>query len=516
MSDQLLRPHEDLGLRSPASLVPSVEAVGIAPSVVVSALVRPADAVAIPPSSVVPSRWPRWITILDEVHIGSRSPVAAAVDAGVLALAGVLAALPWHLALLAPGLLVLAFHVGQSYRRRGPLETQGVLWYPPRIATAYTTVTLALVAGSRRLGADHFVMARFALLGALGLLGLRSLTWLILSARRRAGDGQRATLVVGAGPAVRTVSRKLRDYPEAGLQPVGIVSMDPRRASGDGVGWGRALSDLPEIITGSGVRHIVLVPEGNQDSAIAECLGLCDGIDVSFSLLPPLAEFFLHPSLVTQVGGVPLIAVSKASRTRSQLPGKRAFDIVVTSLMLVLSAPVLLGAACAVKLADRGPVLFRQPRVGHGGRVFQMLKLRSMVVGAERHLIDLRDRNVTDGLLFKVTDDPRVTRIGRILRRLSIDELPQLWNVFRGEMSLVGPRPLAVEPDDFGSLDGKRHSVPPGITGYWQLAGGNGLTYEEMVKLDLAYIENWSLWVDMRLLLRTVPALFTRHRHGPC
>ena len=142
-----------------------------------------------------------------------------------------------------------------------------------------------------------------------------------------------------------------------------------------------------------------------------------------------------------------------------------------------------------------------------------MLKFRSMVVGAERLIIDLRDHNVSDGLLFKVYDDPRITKVGRIIRRLSIDELPQLLNVINGEMSLVGPRPLAVEPEDFGLVDNQRHSVRPGITGYWQVSGSNELTYEEMIKLDFAYIENWSLWLDVRLLLQTVPALV--HRRGP-
>jgi lipopolysaccharide/colanic/teichoic acid biosynthesis glycosyltransferase len=133
-----------------------------------------------------------------------------------------------------------------------------------------------------------------------------------------------------------------------------------------------------------------------------------------------------------------------------------------------------------------------------------------MVVGAEQLLPGLKDSNVTDGLLFKMERDPRVTPVGRVIRRYSIDELPQLLNVLKGQMSLVGPRPLAVHPDDFGTLDGKRHCVPPGITGYWQIAGSNGLTYDEMVKLDFAYINNWSVWLDARLLARTIPALFNR------
>jgi lipopolysaccharide/colanic/teichoic acid biosynthesis glycosyltransferase len=179
----------------------------------------------------------------------------------------------------------------------------------------------------------------------------------------------------------------------------------------------------------------------------------------------------------------------------------------------VMTAPLLAAVAIAIKVSDGGPALYRQRRVGFRGEPFRLLKFRSMRAGADREVIDLAHRNATDGLLFKVVDDPRVTRIGRIIRRYSIDELPQLLNVIRGDMSLVGPRPLAVDPEDFGTMDGRRHSTLPGVTGYWQVSGGNGLTYQEMVKLDLAYIENWSLWLDIRLLLRTVPALV--YRHGP-
>jgi lipopolysaccharide/colanic/teichoic acid biosynthesis glycosyltransferase len=156
-------------------------------------------------------------------------------------------------------------------------------------------------------------------------------------------------------------------------------------------------------------------------------------------------------------------------------------------------------------------VLFRQRRVGKGGELFDMLKFRSMIVGADRLQAQLRHNNFSDGLLFRMEDDPRITRVGRIIRRLSIDELPQLWNVVRGEMSLVGPRPLPVDPDAFSRGDSERHTVLPGITGYWQISGGNGLAYQEMITLDLAYIRNWSLWLDIRLLLRTVPALVQRH-----
>jgi lipopolysaccharide/colanic/teichoic acid biosynthesis glycosyltransferase len=192
---------------------------------------------------------------------------------------------------------------------------------------------------------------------------------------------------------------------------------------------------------------------------------------------------------------------------------KRLMDVVLSVALLILLAPVLAVAAIAIKLDDGGPILYRQRRVGYKGRPFQIIKFRSMTVGAERLRDRLLHRNVTDGLLFKLQDDPRVTRVGRVLRRLSIDELPQLWNVLRGEMSLVGPRPLLADPSDFAGEEARRHDVLPGITGIWQVSGCNDLSYREMITLDLAYIASWSMIFDLILLARTVPALV--RRRGP-
>jgi lipopolysaccharide/colanic/teichoic acid biosynthesis glycosyltransferase len=192
---------------------------------------------------------------------------------------------------------------------------------------------------------------------------------------------------------------------------------------------------------------------------------------------------------------------------------KRVFDTLAALALLVLFSPLLVAAALAVKLSSAGPAIYRQRRIGRGGQPFEIWKFRTMAVGAENLMVDLTRRNFADGLLFKVLDDPRVTRVGRVFRRLSIDELPQLVNVLRGEMSLVGPRPLAVDQGSFDKEADLRHTVRPGITGAWQVAGGNSLPYQEMIRLDLAYIEDWSLMLDIRLLARTVRVAL--HPHGP-
>jgi lipopolysaccharide/colanic/teichoic acid biosynthesis glycosyltransferase len=190
---------------------------------------------------------------------------------------------------------------------------------------------------------------------------------------------------------------------------------------------------------------------------------------------------------------------------------KRGFDIVFASLIGLVVLPVLAVAALAIKLDDRGPVIHRSRRVGVEETEFDCLKLRTMTVDAEQRQAELEELNEADGALFKLKDDVRVTRVGKFLRRLSIDELPQLWNVIRGEMSLVGPRPLPLR--DYELLDDlhkKRYLVLPGITGLWQVSGRSDLSFDDLVRLDFYYIESWSIWLDLTILARTIPVIFSR------
>jgi lipopolysaccharide/colanic/teichoic acid biosynthesis glycosyltransferase len=191
---------------------------------------------------------------------------------------------------------------------------------------------------------------------------------------------------------------------------------------------------------------------------------------------------------------------------------KRAFDIVVGTVLFVLALPAMALIAAAIRLGGRGPILYRQRRLGFDNREFLMWKFRSMVPGADRLDAELREANIADGLLFKVARDPRVTPVGRVLRRFSLDELPQLFNVVMGDMSLVGPRPLPARVEDFDAEARRRHNVRPGITGPWQVARERSYSYDEMISLDLAYIERWSLPRDLVLLVLTIPAALGRGR----
>jgi lipopolysaccharide/colanic/teichoic acid biosynthesis glycosyltransferase len=203
--------------------------------------------------------------------------------------------------------------------------------------------------------------------------------------------------------------------------------------------------------------------------------------------------------------------VEPTARAGWRVAAKRGFDIVVAVVALVLAAPILAVASAAIALEDRGPILFRQRRLGQHGRQFEMLKLRTMVTDAEARRAEVLALNEADGPLFKIRRDPRITRIGRLLRKLSIDEIPQFWNVLRGEMSVVGPRPaLPAERAAWGPDTGERLRVKPGITGMWQVSGRASTSFEEYERLDRYYVDNWSLGHDLSIVARTVPAVLLR------
>lgn len=444
----------------------------------------------------------RLSAVVADVHASNRSFITWSLDFVAIALAGTtVGALSPGLAALCAFAVVFVGYLGALYGDRDSVQTRGILWYP---SVSLLPVFLVSFAGAASGLLDGAGAAWLVPTAGLALLTVRLIAWLALAVCRRRGHAMIHTVVVGSGRVVNTVVRKLLEFPEGGLVPVAVVPIESLSTP-------RYLED---VVRAYRAQHVVLLPAHRDDIDLVEDLQRNRGLDVRFSLVPPIGEFFLHPGRVSELGGLPFIPLGRMLRTRTSFPGKRLFDVAVAATLLLLLSPLIGVAAAAVKLGDGGPVMFRQRRVGKGGETFGMLKFRSMIVGADKMRADMSAENITDGLLFRVADDPRITPVGRLLRRLSVDELPQLWNVLRGEMSLVGPRPLPVDPDAFSPGDAERHTVLPGITGYWQISGGNGLSYQEMVTLDLAYIRNWSLWLDLRLMLRTLPALV--RRHDPC
>lgn len=225
-------------------------------------------------------------------------------------------------------------------------------------------------------------------------------------------------------------------------------------------------------------------------------------------VVPTMTDVSAERLQVRPIAGLPLVHVEHPRSEAASRWGKRLFDLFGSALLILLTSPIMLAVALAVKLNDGGPVFFRQVRVGRDGKHFRCFKFRSMVVDAEKLLAQLRCRNESDGILFKMAKDPRITRVGHFIRRFSLDELPQFFNVFRGEMSLVGPRPaLPSEVEQYEDHVRRRLDVRPGITGLWQVSGRSDLSWEETVRLDLYYVDNWSMMQDTLILLRTARAV---------
>jgi len=284
--------------------------------------------------------------------------------------------------------------------------------------------------------------------------------------------------------------------------PVGTMAVE-------GVAVLGTTEDIPALVRATGADGVLLSTSAIAPAELNVLVRRLGDAGVHVELSTPCRSVAAERLTVRSVGTrFTTLHLAPRDDSRWGLAGKRVFDVVVAMTGLVLASPVLAVAAIAIKLDSRGPVLFRQTRLGRGGAPFRVLKLRSMVVDAERLLHDLRHLNEVQWPLFKVKSDPRTTRVGRVIRALSIDELPQLWNVLRGEMSLVGPRPaLPGEIHGWSPDLHRRLLVRPGITGMWQVSGRADATFDDYMHLDLYYIDNWSLSMDIRILLRTVPSV---------
>jgi exopolysaccharide biosynthesis polyprenyl glycosylphosphotransferase len=322
-------------------------------------------------------------------------------------------------------------------------------------------------------------------------------------------------LLVGAGQVAALVARKLESHPESGSELVGYVYADGDHRHTESMGdlpCLGAMSDFDRVCREADVERVIVAFSSAEHERLLDVIRISKRLRVKISVVPRLFEVIGSGVEIDSVEGMTLLGVRGLSRTTSTLALKRAMDIAAATAGLVVLSPLLLVITVAIKLTSPGPVLFRQPRVGRANRVFHMWKFRTMVQGAHRMQADLAHLNEMEGgAMFKIVDDPRITPVGRILRRASLDELPQLWNVLRGEMSLVGPRPLVpAENDHVIGWHRTRLDLTPGLTGPWQVMGRNAIPFQEMVKLDYLYVTDWSLWSDIKLLLRTLPVVVGR------
>lgn len=321
--------------------------------------------------------------------------------------------------------------------------------------------------------------------------------------------GHERVLVVGGNGLGYQVMNGIAAQPHLGYQLVGYLD-DNEGPAANRTHYphlGR-IDDLLHLVQSHKVDQVILALPAQQSTHLTRLVQICRRLGVEFRVAPDLHELsFDHVSLL-QISGVPLIELKEVSIKGWNLAVKRALDVLLVLLSAPISVPLVLLIALIIRLDSTGSAFFRQIRVGKNGRLFTCYKFRTMVPDAEQRKAELAQLNEADGPLFKIRHDPRITRVGRMLRRSSLDELPQIWNVLRGEMSLVGPRPAI--PDEVARYEPwhrRRLEVLPGLTGLWQVLGRSDTSFDEMVRLDIYYAENWSLLMDLSILLKTIPAV---------
>jgi exopolysaccharide biosynthesis polyprenyl glycosylphosphotransferase len=328
--------------------------------------------------------------------------------------------------------------------------------------------------------------------------------WLL----EQAGYRRRA-LLVGSGAHIEAVAHALRSRSRTHVDLVGYISLSPRPQNGlRSLG---ALDELGEVLGREEVDEVIIAdPDFPQERAL-DLVDQCHQRGVTVHVAPSTMEILVDRAEFVPGESVPLFTLRPPVFEGIEYAVKRTFDLVLSTVGLVILSPLLLACAIAVKLSSRGPVIYRSVRPGIAGKPFHCFKFRTMRQHADESQADLEALNELSGALFKIRNDPRLTRVGRFLRRFSLDELPQLANVVRGEMSLVGPRPLPMR--DFEHLEDwhkKRYLVLPGITGLWQVSGRAELDFDDLVRLDFLYLERWSIFLDLSILLKTIPAVLSR------
>ncbi len=404
--------------------------------------------------------------------------------------------------------MVLIFAKNRLY---GPREQRGGGARILSSATLTTVIVLVvLLVTGLRFNSYYIFYSSWILVGGLDV-ALRtsydSITALVLDALKF----ERRALLVGTPTLVASISESLERAESRHGVPYRVVGhhrLSPGLGSESGNGEGE---DLRRALDPDAVDEVILAGWAGDDAPVLELLDICRRRGIPVRLAPTTAELLTHSVQAVPAPGLPLFELRPPVLGGAAFLTKRAFDLVVGGLIGIVVAPILALAALAIRLEDGGPVIYRNARVGVEEEEFTCLKLRTMRTGAEGEQAGLENVNEADGPLFKIREDPRVTRVGRVLRRLSIDELPQLWNVMRGEMSLVGPRPLPRR--DYERLDGlhkKRYLVLPGLTGLWQVSGRSELSFDELVRLDFYYIETWSIWLDLTIMARTIPVVLGR------
>lgn len=357
-------------------------------------------------------------------------------------------------------------------------------------------------------GPEPVFLSYFGVSTLVIMVVLRTIACMVAWTVHEWGLHARHVILVGVNSRTRRLVDAIASHARFGYQMVGILESEPNRLDilkDYHIPYLGKFEELERILTEQVVDEVhVCLPVRSSYERIQSIAHLCVGVGVSVRLVADLFPLRLATSRVHNLADIPMLSLSTVPESAFQLAIKRTIDIIVSSILLVLLSPVFLFFALLIKLDSKGPVFFAQERVGKNQRRFKMLKFRSMVVNAEEKRAELEQLNEADGPVFKIRRDPRITRVGRFIRKYSVDELPQLINVLKGEMSLVGPRPpLASEVVQYSWDQRRRLSVKPGMTGLWQVSGRSDVSFKEWVEMDLEYIDSWSILQDFKILFRT-------------
>lgn len=422
-----------------------------------------------------------------------------------------------HLFVLPLLMFFMAFSLSYFAGYRRPYDTPlaSYAWSIFRAIVIAVGALLALLFFLKIEYVSRLVILLFASMEFFALLLIRLVSISYYKKQVVSGKNALRVLIVGSRGRAKELYAALRDQVVWGVKVVGFVDPDPAQVGARvmGIPIIGTVANIHECLKNNVIDEVIIAIPRSLLKDAEPIVVACEAEGIRLRFMADIFEVQVARVSLSEVKGIPLLNMEPVARDPQQLMAKRVFDVICTLVLLPLLSPIFLVVAILIKLESPGPAFFVQPRVGMRKHVFPMIKFRSMYQDAEARFKEIEHLNEAKGPIFKMRNDPRITRVGRFIRKTSIDELPQLLNVLRGQMSLVGPRPMSlrdVELFDKG-IQRKRFSVQPGLTCIWQISGRSNLPFEKWLELDLKYIENWNFWLDIGILFKTIPAVVRSH-----
>ncbi len=415
---------------------------------------------------------------------------------------------------LITSLLMLSLPYFKAYD--GPRGTSIFMyaWSVTRAIALSIAVLLTLLFFLKVQYVSRYVIFMFAGSCFIFLVGIRILVILYFRKSIKKGEHSLNVLIIGTGARAVYLSEKLLEHSEWGIDIIGYIDPDPERVGMQMPGSKviGTVNDIISVLKHHVVDEVIIAITRNMIGDVEEIAHECEEEGVKLRFMADVFDLNLARITLVDIDKIPLLTLEPVAQDEVKLIIKRIFDLTLTLISMPILLPLMGLIAIVIKIDSPGSVFYLQERVGLKKRVFKMIKFRSMEIGADKKLKEIEHLNEAKGPIFKMGNDPRVTRVGKFIRKTSLDEFPQLFNVVNGDMSLVGPRPMSIRDVNLFNkgIQRKRFSVTPGITCIWQISGRSNLPFEKWLELDLEYIENWTLWLDLKILIKTIPVVLVR------